>query len=209
MKLAFLYAGQGSQKVGMGRDLYEAYPAFRTVWDDAAVDFDLKTLCWEGPEETLSQTRYTQPCMVAFAAGITAVLREEGIVPSLAAGLSLGEYSALHAAGVWDAAQAVSLASFRGRAMEEAVRDRSCGMVAVLGLSREALADICRGDRQLQLPRPAGNRRRCRRGGGGLPAGPGGRRPPDSAAEGQRTLSHFLDGPGWRGAAGTVPGGSF
>ena len=144
MKLAFLYAGHGSQKVGMGRDLYEAYPAFRTVWDDAAVDFDLKTLCWEGPEETLSQTRYTQPCMVAFAAGITAVLREEGIVPSLAAGLSLGEYSALHAAGVWDAAQAVSLASFRGRAMEEAVRDRSCGMVAVLGLSREALADICR-----------------------------------------------------------------
>ena len=144
MKLAFLYAGQGSQKVGMGRALYEAYPAFRTVWDDAAVDFDLKTLCWEGPEETLSQTRYTQPCMVAFAAGITAVLREEGIVPSLAAGLSLGEYSALHAAGVWDAAQAVSLASFRGRAMEEAVRDRPCGMVAVLGLSREALADICR-----------------------------------------------------------------
>ena len=72
MKLAFLYAGQGSQKVGMGRDLYEAYPAFRTVWDDAVVDFDLKTLCWEGPEETLSLTRYTQPCMVAFAAVIPA-----------------------------------------------------------------------------------------------------------------------------------------
>ena len=206
MKLAFLYAGQGSQKVGMGRDLYEAYPAFRTVWDDAAVDFDLKTLCWEGPEETLSQTRYTQPCMVAFAAGITAVLREEGIVPSLAAGLSLGEYSALHAAGVWDAAQAVSLASFRGRAMEEAVRDRSCGMVAVLGLSREALADICRRASSLGVAEIANYN--CP-GGGGLPAGPGGRRPPDSAAEGQRTLSHFLDGPGWRGAAGTVPGGSF
>ena len=143
MKLAFLFAGQGSQKVGMGRDLYETYPAFRAVWDNAPVDFDLSSLCWEGPEEQLSQTRYTQPCMVAFAAGVTALLREEGLVPSLTAGLSLGEYSALHAAGVWDAATAVSLAAFRGRAMEEAVRSRPCGMTAVLGLSRETLRDIC------------------------------------------------------------------
>ena len=59
--IAFVYAGQGSQKVGMGRDLYEAYPAFRAVFDSAPVDFDLKSLCFEGPEERLNRTRYTQP----------------------------------------------------------------------------------------------------------------------------------------------------
>ena len=90
MKLAFLYAGQGTQHVGMGKDLYEAYPAFRAVLDGARVDFDLKKLCFEGPEEQLSQTQYTQPCMVAFAAGVTAVLYEKGIRPAMAAGLSLG-----------------------------------------------------------------------------------------------------------------------
>ena len=108
MKLAFLYAGQGSQHVGMGRDLYENYPAFRAVLDAAPVDFDLKQLCFEGPEEQLNDTRYTQPCMVAFAAGVTAVLKEEGITPAYTAGLSLGEYSALHCAGVLDAQTAVS-----------------------------------------------------------------------------------------------------
>ena len=119
MKLAFLYAGQGSQHVGMGRDLYENYPAFRAVLDAAPVDFDLKQLCFEGPEEQLNDTRYTQPCMVAFAAGVTAVLKEEGITPAYTAGLSLGEYSALHCAGVLGAlpgvqkCQAHSLSSFR------------------------------------------------------------------------------------------------
>ena len=115
MKLAFLYAGQGSQHVGMGRDLYENYPAFRAVLDAAPVDFDLKQLCFEGPEEQLNDTRYTQPCMVAFAAGVTAVLKEEGITPAYTAGLSLGEYSALHCAGVLDAQTAVSLVAFRGK----------------------------------------------------------------------------------------------
>ena len=85
MKLAFLYAGQGTQQVGMGRDLYEAYPAFRNILDSAPVDFDLKKLCFEGPEEALSDTRYTQPAMVAFAAGVTALLYEAGIRPQAAA----------------------------------------------------------------------------------------------------------------------------
>ena len=74
MKLAFVYAGQGSQKVGMGRDFYERYPEFASVMDNAPVDFDLKQLCFEGPEDRLSQTRYTQPCMVAFAIGVTDLL---------------------------------------------------------------------------------------------------------------------------------------
>ena len=91
MKLAFVYAGQGSQKVGMGRDFYERYPEFRDVFDSAPVDFDLKSLCFDGPEEQLSQTQYTQPCMVAFAIGVTDLLAKEGFRPDGAAGLSLGE----------------------------------------------------------------------------------------------------------------------
>ena len=69
MKTAFLYAGQGSQRVGMGRDLYAASPAFRKAFDAAELDFDLHALCFDGPQETLNQTQYTQPCMVAFACG--------------------------------------------------------------------------------------------------------------------------------------------
>lgn len=147
MTLAFVYAGQGSQHVGMGRDLYERFPSFRRLWDTAPVDFDLPGLCFDGPEDRLSQTRYTQPCMVAFAAGVTALLAGEGIRPAMAAGLSLGEYSALHAAGVWDAETVISLAAFRGRAMEQAVTGRDCSMTAVLGLDRDKLEDACAGAR--------------------------------------------------------------
>ena len=143
MKLAFLYAGQGSQHVGMGRDLYEAYPAFRQVLDSAPVDFDLKSLCFDGPEEQLNDTKYTQPCMVAFAAGVTALLKEAGIVPEYTAGLSLGEYSALQCAGVFDAPTAISLVAFRGQAMANAVQGRPCGMAAVLGMDRESLKAVC------------------------------------------------------------------
>ena len=128
-KTAFLFAGQGSQHVGMGRDLYEAYPVFREAIDGAHLDFDLRSLMFEGPDEQLSQTRYTQPCMVAFAAGMTAVLDE----------LSLGEYSALAAAGVFEPQQAIQLAAFRGSAMARASEGRACAMVSILGLAREAV----------------------------------------------------------------------
>ena len=143
MKLGFLFAGQGSQHAGMGADLYEAYPAFRAVLDSAEVDFDIKEVSFTDSQGVINQTRYTQPCMVAFAAGLTAVLREKGIVPSVAAGLSLGEYSALHAAGVFDAATAVKLVAFRGKAMEEAAAGRESAMVAVLNLDRAPLQEAC------------------------------------------------------------------
>ena len=90
MKLAFLYAGQGSQKVGMGQEFYDASPAFRKIYDDAPVDFDLKETCLADPQGVLNQTEYTQPCMTAFAVGVTALLREAGVAPAYAAGLSLG-----------------------------------------------------------------------------------------------------------------------
>ena len=144
MSLAFMYAGQGSQHPGMGADLYEAHPAFRAVLDTAGVDFDLKTTMFTDPDGVLNLTEYTQPCMVAFAAGMTALLAERGIVPDYAAGLSLGEYSALQCAGVFTAPQAISLAAFRGKAMAAAAAGRPCGMTAVLGLDREKLQEACR-----------------------------------------------------------------
>ncbi len=143
MKLGFLYAGQGSQHPGMGTDLYGAYPAFRSVLDGADVGFDLKEVCFIDSQNLINQTRYTQPCMVAFAAGLTAVLLERGVIPSVTAGLSLGEYSALHAAGTFDARTAIETAAFRGQAMERAAQGLESAMVAVLGLDRAALEAAC------------------------------------------------------------------
>ena len=143
MKLAVLYAGQGAQHPGMGKEFYEESPAFRAAFDSAALDFDLHRVCFEDPDGVLNQTEYTQPCMVAFACGVTAVLAEHGVKPDYVAGLSLGEYSALQAAGVFTAKQAIELTAFRGKAMAEAAKGLDCGMTAVLGLDREKLSACC------------------------------------------------------------------
>ena len=143
MKIGFLYAGQGSQHPGMGADLYAEYPAFRAAFDAAALDFNLRRVCFEDDTGQIHQTRYTQPCMVAFAAGLTAVLSEKGVQPDVAAGLSLGEYSALHAAGAFDAKTAVELAAYRGAAMAEAAVGIESAMVAVLGMERDTLQGAC------------------------------------------------------------------
>ena len=144
MKLAVLYAGQGAQHPGMGREFYEDFPAFRAAFDSAALEFDLHRVCFEDPDGVLNQTEYTQPCMVAFACGVSAVLAEKGVQPSYAAGLSLGEYSALEAAGVFTAKQAIELAAYRGKAMADAAKGIDCGMTAVLNLDRDALAVCCK-----------------------------------------------------------------
>ena len=111
MKLAVLYAGQGAQHPGMGKEFYEASSAFRAAFDAADLPFDLHRVCFDDPDGVLNQTEYTQPCMVAFACGVTAVLAEKGVKPAYLAGLSLGEYSALEAAGVFTAKQAIELAA--------------------------------------------------------------------------------------------------
>ena len=144
MKTAFLYAGQGSQVKGMGKDLYEAFPAFRKAYDEAKLDFDVKTLSFEDPEGKINETRYTQPALVAFSCGMTAVLRENGIKPDYALGLSLGEYSALEAASVFSAKTAVEMVAFRGKKMEEASKGIESSMAAILGMSEEALDKVCK-----------------------------------------------------------------
>ena len=143
MKLAVLYAGQGAQHPGMGKEFYESSPALRAAFDSAELDFDLHRVCFEDPDGVLNQTEYTQPCMVAFACGVTAVLQQKGVRPAYVAGLSLGEYSALEAADVFTAKQAVELAAYRGKAMAKAAEGIDCGMTAVLGLDRAALAECC------------------------------------------------------------------
>ena len=143
MSIAFLYAGQGSQHPGMGADLYETYPQFRAVLDGADLDFDVKEVSFQDSQGVLNETRYTQPCMVAFAVGVTQILADEGIRPDYVAGLSLGEYSALQAAGVFTPQQAISLVAFRGKVMAEAAKGVPCGMTAVLGLDREKLEQAC------------------------------------------------------------------
>ena len=140
---AFLYAGQGSQHAGMGRDLYAQYPAFRKIYDEAKLDFDLKTLSFEDPEGKINETRYTQPAMVAFACGVTAILKEMGIRPDFAAGLSLGEYSALACAEAISPETAIEMVAFRGKEMAKASAGVDCAMSAILGLSEEKLQEAC------------------------------------------------------------------
>lgn len=138
-KIGFVYAGQGSQVVGMGKSFYDNYQIARDIFDNLNIDVDVKKLCFEGPIEELSKTSNTQPCMVTVAVIATKLLKEKGIVPDYVAGLSLGEYSALNAAGVLTDLDAINLVHFRGQAMERAVAGMESKMVAIIGLDRDLL----------------------------------------------------------------------
>ena len=149
MSIGFVYAGQGSQKVGMGQDFYEKYDKFRETMDNATAavesvtEMDVAGLCFEGPIEKLSQTRYTQPAMVSFAVGVSKLLKDAGINPEYTCGLSLGEYSALYAAGVLSEKEVIELVSKRGKYMEEAGKGLDVKMSAVLGMERETVIECC------------------------------------------------------------------
>jgi [acyl-carrier-protein] S-malonyltransferase len=139
MKIGFIYAGQGSQVIGMGKSFYDNYAEAKTIFDNIQLDIDIKKLCFEGPLEELSKTSNTQPCMVATAIVATTLLKQQGIIPTYVCGLSLGEYSALQCANVLDIQTAISLVRFRGLAMERAVKGMASKMAAIIGLDRESL----------------------------------------------------------------------
>ena len=143
MSTVFLYAGQGSQKVGMGKDFYDNYETYRDFVDSVKLDFDFKELMFNGPLEKLSQTEYTQGCMAVHAAGVTKLLLENGIKPEAACGLSLGEYGALYAAEVFDAETYVNITAFRGRVRMEAAKGCQCSMSAILGLEPGVVKEEC------------------------------------------------------------------
>lgn len=145
LSVAFVFPGQGAQFVGMGRDLYERVPAARAAFDTAAAacGLNLAELCFTGPAERLSETEVTQPALLAVSAAALAALTERGIAPAAAAGLSLGEYGALLAAGAADLPELARLVRLRGRFMQEAVPQGSGGMAALLGLDAAAAARLC------------------------------------------------------------------
>ena len=143
--IAFLFPGQGSQTVGMGRDLAEHFPAAKAVFDEAdeALGYSLSKLCFEGPEEQLKQTEFTQPAILTVSVAAARVLAERGVTPAVAAGHSLGEYSAHVIAGTFSFADAVRTVRARGQFMQEAVPTGKGAMSAILGLEADRISDLC------------------------------------------------------------------
>ncbi len=144
-KLAFIFPGQGSQAVGMGKDLHDQFPEARRVFDevDSALGERLSRLCFEGPEEELKLTANTQPAILTVSVAAAAVLAGRGVAPAFVAGHSLGEYSALVAAGACGAAEAAKAVRARGTFMQDAVPKGKGAMSAVLGLDPGKVRDVC------------------------------------------------------------------
>ena len=145
-RVAFIFPGQGSQYPGLGRELAEKYPSARQVFAaaDAALGFPLSKLCFEGPAEELQLTANTQPALLTVSVAASAVLKEKGIRADYVAGHSLGEYSALVAAGALKLADAVRIVRKRGEYMQQAVPARDGAMAAIMGLSPADVAEVCK-----------------------------------------------------------------
>jgi len=145
-KVAFVFPGQASQYSGMGKELAEKYPVARDVFDEAdkALGFSVSKLCFEGTEDDLKLTTNTQPAILTVSVAATRVLAEKGIAPDFVAGHSLGEYSALVAAGSLKFVDAVKLLRKRGTYMQEAVPAGQGAMAAIMGLSPAVVQDACK-----------------------------------------------------------------
>lgn len=158
MSIALLFPGQGSQQVGMGKELFDGSPAARRVFEQAddALGFALSKLCFEGPESELTLTANTQPALLTTSIAAWACARERSDVrPAYALGHSLGEFSALVAAGAIDFADAVRLVRLRGQAMQDAVAPGVGGMAAIVGLAADDLQALCDEAAQGELVAPA------------------------------------------------------
>ncbi|SER91918.1 ACP S-malonyltransferase [Lachnobacterium bovis] len=134
MKTVFMYAGQGSQFVSMGKDFYDKYETYKNFIDGVKLSKDYKKLMHEGPLEELSLTQNTQPAMAMFAIGVTKLLEENNIKPDMSVGLSLGEYGALYAAGVMTEQDYLKVIEYRGVKMAEAASKQECAMSAIIGM---------------------------------------------------------------------------
>src|SRR5207302_4359644 len=145
MKVAFVFPGQGSQYAGMGREILEKFPISRTAFQetDAALDFPISRLCFEGPEQDLKLTENTQPAILTTSTAMFRVLEGKGVRPDFVAGHSLGEYSALVAAGAMKLGEAARLVRNRGRYMQEAVPVSEGAMAAIVGLDLPVAQSIC------------------------------------------------------------------
>ncbi len=145
MKTAFVFPGQGSQKVGMGKDLFEGFSEIKALYQEASdtLGYDVSALSFNGPEAELNQTMRTQPCLLAASVAALKALELSGARPEAVAGHSLGEYTALVAAGVLSFRDALRITEMRGKLMQEAVPEGKGLMAAVLGLERDKVAGIC------------------------------------------------------------------
>jgi [acyl-carrier-protein] S-malonyltransferase len=156
-KAAFIFPGQGSQAVGMGKDLAEKYPVARQTFDEAdeALGYKLSQICFEGPEEQLRLTEITQPAILTVSIAALRVLQERVARPSFVAGHSLGEYSAHVASGTMTFSDAVRTVRHRGKYMQEAVPVGLGAMAAILGMELEKVAAVCRDAAQGEVCAPA------------------------------------------------------
>lgn len=157
MKVAFIFPGQGSQYSGMGREVAENFPVAQAAFDeaDAALNFPISRLCFDGLEEDLKLTENTQPAILTVSTALFRVLGEKGIRPDFVAGHSLGEYSALVAAGALTLAEAVALVRRRGQYMQEAVPVGVGVMAALFGLDLATAQSVCERAAQGQVVAPA------------------------------------------------------
>jgi [acyl-carrier-protein] S-malonyltransferase len=156
-KIAFVFPGQASQYPGMGKELSEKYPVARAVFEEAdqALGFSVSRMCFAGTEEELKQTSNTQPALLTCSVAVYRILAEKGITPDFVAGHSLGEYSALVAAGALKFSDAVQLVRKRGIYMQEAVPPGEGAMAAIMGLSPAVVTDACKRAAEGKVCSPA------------------------------------------------------
>ena len=162
-KVAFIFPGQGAQYIGMGKDLYQEFPEAAGVFDraDRALGFNLTGIIFEGPEGKLIETEITQPAITTVSAAILEIIKKHGLRPDMAAGLSLGEYSALIATGSLEFEDAVALVHKRGKLMQNAVPVNTGTMAAIIGLDKELVEECCRRASNQGVVEPANYNCNC------------------------------------------------